>query len=200
MSELDSLLFLQQFSKYSCSFSLSESLCLFNPPFSISWSGLLFAVPLLSPCPRYLSLSQSRLANRVSFVELFASPAHFSTQVFEQTLIQSHSHAHMHMEEHAHIHTLTPSDDVSFTFILPLFPLECKTCMLSVKQPTTWQHHPGPETMFYLIVSTWLLTHIIQRMQYMEQDGWSDYKRTHGLTFISCFLVQIFSHFRSALD
>lgn len=37
-------------------------------------------------------------------------------------------------------------------------------------------------------------------MQYIEQDGWSDYKRTHGLTFISCFLVQIFSHFLAALD
>lgn len=37
-------------------------------------------------------------------------------------------------------------------------------------------------------------------MQHIEQDGWSDYNKTHGLTFISCFLVQIFSHFLAALD
>lgn len=105
------------------------------------------------------------------------------------------------MDEHAHIHLLTLWDDVSFTLILPLFAVEWKTGVLPVRQPTKWQYHPRPETMFYLIVSIWLLIHIIQYMQHMQQDGWSDYKRIHGLTFISCFrLVRIFSHFLSTLD
>ena len=63
LSEQDSLLFLQQFPKYSRSFSLCEFLHLFNPPFSITWSDLLCAVAVLSPCPCYLSPSQSWLAN-----------------------------------------------------------------------------------------------------------------------------------------
>lgn len=102
----------------------------------------------------------------VSFVELLASPAHFPTQAFEQTLIQSHWQAHRHTEDHA-ISVLSHFQSDSSAFILPLFLLFfCRTVILSVKQPNTWERHPDPETMFYLIVSTWLRTHTIQYAAY----------------------------------
>lgn len=162
---------------------------LLGPTCCLLWLSYLLA--LLSP---FLSVQGCQWC-------LICRTLRLSSTLLHTAFWDRYNHIQEHMDEHAHIHLHTLSDDVSFTLILPLFPAEWKTGLLPVKQPTKWQNHPHPETMFYLIVSIWLLMHIIQYMQHMEQDGWSDYKRIHGLTSISCFrLVQIFSHFLSTLD
>lgn len=136
MSGLDSLLLLSEFPKYSCppcaSLSLSVSLSL-TPPFSITWSDLLFAVALLSPCPRHLSLCHPWLANTVP-------------HLYNSSPLQ-HTSPHRVLSRLTHIHTHTPLDDVSSQVILPLFALK----NVSVKQPITGPHNPGPQTRFYLI-------------------------------------------------
>lgn len=181
MSELDSMFFLWVFPRCSCppctSPSLIVSLSLSTtPPFSITWSDLLFAVALLSPCPRHLSLCHSRLANTAPHLYNSSPPsAHFSTPGF---WTDSHIHAH------------TPLDYVPSPFTLPLFALE----KLSAEQSITGQHHPGPGTKFFLI-GLHQASYSKQYKPHIQQDEWSDYKRTHGLTFISCFLVQIFFSF-----
>lgn len=191
---VDSLLLLQPFPKKCCFFSLSLQPTFFHYLVRLAvCGGSLISLPLLSP---FLSVQACQWS-------LICRTLHLPSTLLHTAFWDRYDHiqAHMHMDEHAHIHLLTLSDDVSFTLILPLFPAEWKTGLLPVKQPTKWQYHPHSETMFYLIVSIWLLMHIIQYMQHMEQDGWSDYKRIHGLTCISCFrLVQIFSHFLSTLE
>lgn len=84
--------------------------------------GSLISLP--SPSP---SLSVQACQCSPSFVLLFTSPKHFSTQVSQLTHWYNHSPAHMHIETHTGIHTHTPLDDVSSSFILPLFALEDNT-------------------------------------------------------------------------
>lgn len=53
--------------------------------------------------------------------------------------------------------------------------------------------HWGQKNWFHLI--GFLLVAPSDRTEYalIEHDGWSDYKRTHSLTFITCFLVHLLS-------
>lgn len=129
-------------------------------------------------CGSLISLplpSQSRLASTVLHLLKPLPLQHTSSHGFLS--LQSHWHMCVDRSTHTHTHTYTPLDYLPSPFILPrqdiklAFPLQ--------KLPITGQHHPGPETSG--------CSHTPYSVWSIEKDGWSDYKRTHDLTFISCF-------------
>lgn len=157
MLGLDSLLFLIEFPRYSYPpLCFSQSLS-WTPPFSITWSDLLFAVAPLSPCPRHLSLWVQACQYSPSFVQLFTSPTHYFPQVFEHTHQYNHTHTHV------------------CTFSWSHFPIHPPTSFvaLETKLPIKGQHHLCPESRSYLIgfqqpAHTYNRTHAACAARWME--------------------------------
>ncbi len=96
--------------RYSCppctslTFSLSLSLSLFNPSFFhyLVWLAVCCSSLISLPSPSQ-SLSVQACQYSPSFVQLFTSPTHFSTQVFEHTHWYNHTHTHTHAHGRTHI-------------------------------------------------------------------------------------------------
>lgn len=108
VSALDSPLLLSDSPRYSCPpryLSQPRALCS-TPPFSISCSDLLFAMALLSPCPRHLSLSQPKLANTV--LHLYSS-SHLQNTVLHTSLWSNRIWAHLHAHVHGCRHIFKPT-------------------------------------------------------------------------------------------
>lgn len=171
------------------------SVSLFNPSFFhyLVWLAVCCGSLISLPSPSQ-SLWFQACQYSPSFVQLFTFPAHFFTQVFGHTHWYNHTHTYVETHRHTpldHLFSIHPSTLSLLLRIKLAFLLQSGLSGGSI----THVQRPG----LTWLVSTRLLTHTIERMQHMDQDGWSDYKRTHGLTFISCFLVQIFSHFLAVL-
>ena len=130
----------------------------YTPPLSISLSDLLFAVALLSPCPKHLRPSQSRLANTVPHL-YNSSPLHHSSPHRSLSPLNWYHHSHAHWSTHMLIPTHL-SDDVSPPFIFPLFALENNTFLLKGSR-STGSITQFQRRRFTRLVSTRLLTHTI---------------------------------------
>lgn len=151
----------------------------------------MFSVTLLSPCCHHCSLSRSKLASIVPHLQNPSLLLHTSSCRCLSTLKRVQGSTHV-LGSYPHIYLIFPPHSSSLS--------RKNNIGTSAKLPIKRKHHPSHNSGFTWLVFTRLFIHIIQHMQQAEEDRWSDYRRTHGSPFISCFLVQIFSHFLAALD